>query len=331
MSVLTISDFDEEYRAAPGADTDLVDRPAALAAPRTSAPSTARELAAHTDSASELAELPAGPIKHAWYPTSPCGSDCVDEPAPRVGVMVVWLRLARLALTAICALGAGMVIVWMPRIIRRVCLRRLSLEILRAIGIRVVIEDYRPFGSTTRGLIVANHVSYLDILAIAVVHPARFVAKSDVSTMPVVSALARRLGVIVIDRGSLRTLPDVIDTARAGLEEDSAVAVFPEGTTWCGRAGGSFRPAFFQSALDAGVPVLPIGVGFTASGLTTAASAFIGDDSPLDTFRRVIVLRDLAVHVRLYEPQMATGDRRELAARCEAMIHGDAPQRSALR
>ncbi|RPA62263.1 1-acyl-sn-glycerol-3-phosphate acyltransferase [Gordonia oryzae] len=259
-------------------------------------------------------------VKHAWYPTSPCGSHCLDDAGPRVGRIVVALRIARLVATAVMIGLVGLMATVTPRLVRRAYLRWAARELLRAIGIRVTIDDRRPFPSRARGLIVANHISYLDILAIAVVQPAHFVAKSEVAAMPGISTLARRLGVISIDRGSLRTLPTVISEAVAGLERDSSVAVFPEGTTWCGRAQGGFRPAFFQSALDAGVPILPIGIAFSAAGIPTAEPGFIGDDGPADTLARVLRMRAVAVEVSLYEPQLPVGDRRTMAARCEQLI-----------
>ncbi|MGW5523192.1 lysophospholipid acyltransferase family protein [Gordonia sp. NPDC003950] len=257
---------------------------------------------------------------HSWYPTSPCGAECLDAPALRAGRVIVAARLIRLTmvLTVIAFLGA--LVAPMPRLVRRAYLRRSAQAVLHAIGIRILLDDHRPFGSRARGLVVANHISYLDILAIAVVQPAHFVAKSGVAQMPGISVLARRFGVICIDRSSLRTLPTVIGEATAGLCADSSVAVFPEGTTWCGHAQGSFRPAFFQSALDAGVAVLPVGIAFSARGGRCTAPGFIGDDGPADTLRRVLALRDLTVHVSLHEPQLPRGDRRALAARCEMLI-----------
>ncbi|MGC4932924.1 lysophospholipid acyltransferase family protein [Gordonia sp. DT30] len=268
---------------------------------------------------------PAVARPHAWYPTSPCAAHCLEHSGPQVGRVVLGLRIAHLLAVVAMAGIAGLFIICSPRSMRRVYLRRVARELLRALGIRVDIDDRRPSGSPAGGLIVANHISYLDILAIAVVQPAHFVAKSDVTTMPGISLLARRLGVIGIDRASLRTLPSVIEQTVAGLDRGASVAVFPEGTTWCGRAQGGFRPAFFQSALDAGVPILPISIGFTARGIRTAQPGFIGDDGPGDTLRRVLRSRHVAVHVGLHRPQLPTGDRRSLAAACEGLIRSGGP------
>ncbi|MGV9710451.1 lysophospholipid acyltransferase family protein [Gordonia sp. NPDC003424] len=261
------------------------------------------------------------PVRHAWYPTSPCGEHCRrPDLDAAVGKLLVALRLLRLALAVVVLVVLGMLVSPTPRLVRRSYLRMAARGLLSAIGVRVDIDDRRPYATSTRGLVVANHISYLDILALAVVSPAHFVAKSDVADMSVISGLARRLGVITIKRDSLRDLPAVIDDAVARLHRDSSVAVFPEGTTWCGREQGRFRPAFFQAAIDAGVPVIPIRLGFRTAAGDSAAASFIGDDTPADTLRRVLHTRGLTVHVRVHELQLPTGDRRSLAARCEELL-----------
>lgn len=270
--------------------------------------------------------MPVADTPHAWYPTSPCGTPCLGaDRCDVVGAMRVVARVTRLVVILVGLVVSGVLVMPLPRLVRRAYLRRSSRAVLRALGVRVVIDDRRPFAASTRGLVVANHVSYLDILAIAVVNPAHFVAKSEVMTMPVISTVARRLGIIPVDRCSLRTLPDTVDRVVGDLESDSSVAVFPEGTTWCGRARGEFRPAFFQAAINAGVPVIPMHLEFSVDGAITAAPGFIGDDSPADTMRRVLRMRGLTMRVRIHESQLPGDDRRELARRCADLVGGPLP------
>lgn len=259
---------------------------------------------------------------HPWFPISPCAAGCIEANAT-AGRMVVILRLIRLVLVIALLATCALVIVPMPRLVRRRFLRRASKMILAAIGTTISIDDRRPFAGETRGLLVANHISFLDVVALASVHPAHFVAKSEVASIPVVSSIARRIGIIPIERGSLRRLPDTVGAAVDRLHHDATVAVFPEGTTRCGQTMGSFRPAFFQAAIDARVPVIPVRLTFTCAGATSTAASFIGDDEPLDTLRRVLRTRGLTVTIRLYEAQLpGDGDRRELALRCERMVAG---------
>lgn len=271
---------------------------------------------------SALRRVPAPqPVRHSWYPTSPCGEHCrAPDSDDAVGRVLVALRMVRLTGAVLVLVTLGAIVRILPRLVRRRYLRMAARLLLSAIGVRIDIDDQRRYASSTRGLVVANHISYLDILALAVVSPAHVVAKSDVAHMSVISGVARRLGVITIERGALRDLPAVIDDAAARLQRDSSVAVFPEGTTWCGAEQGRFRPAFFQAAIDAGVPVIPVRLGFhTPAGDSTAAS-FIGDDTPADTLRRILRTRGLTMQIRVHELQLPIGGRRALAARCAALV-----------
>lgn len=263
--------------------------------------------------------LPVPLTHHAWYPLSPCGSGCMSHDRRRRRTLATF-RLLRLVVTIGWCAVVALTVLMAPRLVRRKVASRSSRAILRAVGVRVEIDDRRPFPSHGRGLVVANHISYLDVLAVAVVAPSHFVAKSDVAAIPVISVLARWLGVISVERNSLRRLPATIDEVIDVLEQDRSVAVFPEGTTRCGRTTGRFRPAFFQAAIEAGVPVQPLGIRYSGRGgeLDTAAG-FIGDDSIVDTLRRVLYASGLTVHVRVHEPQLPVGDRLTLARRCERL------------
>lgn len=259
---------------------------------------------------------------HAWFPVSPCDRSCVRGGAP-VGRGVVALRTARFAATAVAAVVTGLMVTPLPRPVRRRYVRIAARALLGALGIVVEVDDRRPHVGRGVGLVVANHTSFLDIVAIATVVPARFVAKAEVLRWPVVGGLARRLGVIGIERGSLRALPATVDEMTRGLFADDAVGVFPEGTTWCGRAGGRFRPATFQAAVDAQMPVIPVHVGFReADGAVATRPAFVGDDDLLDTLRRILRARGLTVVIRVHELQLPGTDRRALARTCEHLVFG---------
>ena len=262
---------------------------------------------------------------HAWFPASPCDASCVRLAGPTLGRVGVAMRVTRFAATATAAVLGGLLVTPLPRPVRRRYVRRTARGLLAALGIGFEVDDRRPHVGRGVGLVVSNHTSFLDIVAIAGVVPARFVAKAEILGWPVVGGLARRLGVIGIDRGALHSLPATIGTMTAGLFGDDAVGVFPEGTTWCGRAGGRFRPATFQAAVDARMPVIPVHVGFRdGDGSVSTAPAFIGDDDLLDTLRRVLRARGLRVVVRIHELQLPGDDRRALAARCERLVFGPA-------
>jgi 1-acyl-sn-glycerol-3-phosphate acyltransferase len=169
-------------------------------------------------------------------------------------------------------------------------------------------------GSATGTLIVANHSSWLDVLALTAAEPVPLVAKREVAGWPVIGALARRAGTRFVDLDALRRLPCFVDDLAAHLRSGESVAVFPQGTTWCTPPGGPFRRAAFQAAIDAGAPVRPVAVGFTQAGSTSSAAAYVGDDTLAASLRRVVTADGLVASVRPCAPLWPQGhDRRSLA------------------
>ncbi|MGW0610617.1 lysophospholipid acyltransferase family protein [Streptomyces sp. NPDC002788] len=248
----------------------------------------------------------------AWLPTAPCTPQaCVETPAtakaravPRAVVRLTGVGLLLLAGIALSPLGAR---------IPASMVRRWCRWIVRAAGVRVRINgEAAPAGGL---LLVANHISWLDIPLLAAVRPARMLAKTEVRRWPVAGPLAAR-GALFIDRDRLRALPDTVDRIADALREGAAVAAFPEGSTWCGRAQGPFRRAVFQAALDAGVPVQPVRISYRLDGgAATTAPAFVGDDTLLASLWRVATARGVIaeVEVRNAIPPGSRPDRRSLA------------------
>jgi 1-acyl-sn-glycerol-3-phosphate acyltransferase len=200
---------------------------------------------------------------------------------------------------------------------------------MRSLGIRITVSG-GPIRNVPGVLVVSGHVSWVDIFVIGAVMPGSFVAKSEMVGWPGLGALARLMKVIPIDRGNLRRLPEVVGAVADRLRAGHTVVAFPEGTTWCGLAFGPFRPAMFQAAIDAGRPVQPLRLSYHhRDGSRSTVASYIGDDSLLDSLRRIVTARRTIVHVRVESLQLPGADRRELAARCEAAVRGEM-SRSAL-
>ncbi|AQA06017.1 1-acyl-sn-glycerol-3-phosphate acyltransferase [Mycobacterium sp. MS1601] len=194
--------------------------------------------------------------------------------------------------------------------------------VLRCLGVRITVSG-GPIRNLRGVLVVSPHVSWVDIFSIGAVMPGSFVARADLIDWPALGRLARWMKVIPIERSSLRRLPEVVAAIASRLREGHTVVAFPEGTTYCGLAYGSFKPAMFQAAIDAGRPVQPLKLSYHhRDGRTSTVPAFIGDDSLLESIRRLILARRTVVHVRVESLQLPVGDRRSLAARCETAVRG---------
>lgn len=253
-----------------------------------------------------------------WLPAAPCTpATCVEPSRGAVAAPRAVLRLAAVAFLLLAAVAV--VLTPVRRRVPAAVVARWSRWVVRAAGVRVRVTGApAPAGGL---LLVANHVSWLDIPLLAAVRPARMLAKSEVRQWPVAGALAARGGALFIERDRLRALPDTVAALALALRAGAAVAAFPEGSTWCGRAHGAYRRAVFQAALDAGVPVQPVHLRYRAGEReVSTAPAFVGADTLLASVWRVASSRGLTAEVEVC-PVVPAGrhpDRRSLAEAAEA-------------
>ncbi|MFI9820415.1 lysophospholipid acyltransferase family protein [Streptomyces sp. NPDC052013] len=258
-----------------------------------------------------------------WLPGAPCTPrGCVEHTAAAVAVPRAVLRLTGVAALVL----AAVVLVPFGRWVPAGAVRRWCRWVVRVAGVRVrVTGAAAPTGGL---LLVANHISWLDVPLLAAVRPARMLAKAEIRRWPVAGPLAAGGGALFIDRDRLRALPDTVALIARALEQGAAVGVFPEGSTWCGRAQGTFRRAVFQAALDAGVPVQPVRIRYrTDRGAPATAPAFVGDDTLLASLWRVASARRLSADVEVLPP-IPPGrhpDRRALAAAAQPQAFTGGP------
>jgi 1-acyl-sn-glycerol-3-phosphate acyltransferase len=178
----------------------------------------------------------------------------------------------------------------------RARLKRLgSRQLLRALGIRLETGDSdAPSGS----LIVANHVSWLDIFVINSLRPAAFVSKSEVRGWPFVGWLAARNDTVFLQRGTRNHARDINAKIDGLLDAGIDVAVFPEGTTSDGTELRSFHAALLQPAIETGHAVLPLAISYLdCEGKVSTAPAFAGQTTLPQCFRAILASRELTVRL----------------------------------
>ena len=173
-------------------------------------------------------------------------------------------------------------------------------------------------GGVTPGgkLIVANHVSWLDIMAIHASCPqARFVSKADVKSWPLIARLVDSAGTLYIERerkrDALRLVHQIADALAAG----HTVAVFPEGTTSDGTALLPFHANLLQAAIATRSRVQPVVLRFSdPAHHVSPAAEFVGNTSLMRSLWRLARAEGLTVHVAWLPPHAtAHADRRALA------------------
>jgi 1-acyl-sn-glycerol-3-phosphate acyltransferase len=161
--------------------------------------------------------------------------------------------------------------------------QRWSRQLLGMLGVRLQAEA-APLPSPT--LLVANHISWLDIYVINALAPAAFVCKADVRDWPLIGWLCERTETVFMPRGSRRGAREASGIVAARLRQGWQVAVFPEGTTSDGSEVLPFHGALLQGAVDAGCRVQPLALRYTdEDGRPSTAAAYCGDTSLLQSLR----------------------------------------------
>lgn len=283
----------------------------------------------------------------AWLPVAPCTPQlCAPRPdALRRGTVAASVRLLAglgvvilgiLLVPPVALLGAG----------RRDRLTRgWTRTVIRAFGLRIRTDGPSPTPLPDRPapdgqvsdtslpdapggvLVVANHISWLDIPLVATLFPGRVLAKSDIRRWPLLGTVAARGGTLFVERDRLRALPDTVRDVADALRAGSRVIVFPEGSTWCGRDQGRFTAAMFQAALDAGAPVRPVRIGYRPLG----PAAFVGDDPLAVSLWRIVLARGLTAEIEVLPPIPAAhhADRGSLARAAQTAVARDSANRPA--
>jgi 1-acyl-sn-glycerol-3-phosphate acyltransferase len=188
-----------------------------------------------------------------------------------------------------------------------------SAKMLRLLGARLQVRGRFKPGAK---LIVANHVSWLDILAIHAACPeARFVSKADVKAWPLVNRLVAAGDTLYIEREKRRDAMRVVHQMADALRAGATVAVFPEGTTGLGPELLPFHANLLQAAVATGTPVQPVVLRFAdRGGPFSEAAQYVGATTLTQSLWKLACSRDLVVHVDVLAPQGTEhADRRALA------------------
>ena len=191
--------------------------------------------------------------------------------------------------------------------------------------LRILKVDSRVDGELAAAggnvLVVANHVSWLDIFVLNAHHPVRFVAKAELAKWPVVSQMIRGAGTVFIERERRRDTHRVNHQMARVLAGGDVVAIFPEGTTTYGDDVLPFKSSLLQPIVEAEGHVQPVAIRYrTVDGDIAMAPTYVGDTSFASSFWAVCGERRLTVELIAPPALPARGHRRHLARAAEASI-----------
>jgi 1-acyl-sn-glycerol-3-phosphate acyltransferase len=228
---------------------------------------------------------------------------------------VALLRALRLALHIVYGLALAAIYPRFGSNMRRRILQGWSAGLLDIFNVRIDVEGDSLLHALQHGLIVTNHISWLDVFVLNAVVPMRFVAKSEVRRWPVIGWLCARAQTLFLERGKARAAARINVHMVELLRQGECLAVFPEGTTTDGALVAHFHSSLLQPAVDAGAKVHPIAIRYQdESGARSTAAAYIDDLSFGASMWNILCTQELRVRlITTISLDACAMDRRSLA------------------
>lgn len=231
------------------------------------------------------------------------------------------IRVLTIMLALLGFFLVGTPLQWLVARVRPASAHRIPIVFCRSLLrlIRVRLEVDGVWHEAGPVMIVPNHISWIDILALGALTPFCFLAKSEISRWPIVSAFAAVQGTIFVERTRRRSIPVANRAMAARMLDGRPVLLFPEGTTMQGPLPGSFQSSHFAAARDllavepaqGDVAVQPVAIAYSR-----ADAAWVGDEALVPHVWRVLRQPPLTCRIRFGTPiRYRLGSDRKTVAR----------------
>jgi len=194
---------------------------------------------------------------------------------------------------------------------------RWSRRLLRCIHLHAEYSGEPP----RAGLLVSNHMGYLDIIVLSARQPAVFVSRADVRGWPVFGFLTQLAGTLFIRRERRGDVAPLNEQMAAGLRAGLVVVVFPEGTSSDGRQVLPFFSSLLQPAVTVGCPVTPAFIRYELDdGSVAEEVSYWGDMTFGPHFLNLLTKRAIRAHVRFGAARPPGDDRKPLARELQQAV-----------
>ena len=178
------------------------------------------------------------------------------------------------------------------------------------LGIRIRTHGSMP----SSGLLVSNHLSYLDIIVLSSIRPCVFVAKRDVARWPLFGWLAHAAGTIFVDRERKFSSPNAVNGIRDAITSGSVVVLFPEGTSSDGSTVLPFKSALLESAAQLRSPIAAASIGYALDdGSVGEEVCYWRDMTLVPHLLNLLCKREIRANYSFSPAKVRAGNRKEIA------------------
>ena len=191
-----------------------------------------------------------------------------------------------------------------------------SAKLLRILNVHPRLEGRAPRARGAAAMIVANHISWVDVFLVSSVRPTRFIAKSEVRDWPGAGWIAERAGTIFIRRARRHDTARINQQVHEALEKGDCVGLFPEGATTEGDRLLKFHTSLFEPALVNGARIYPAAIRYEhPDGTPCRAMAYVGELSFMQSLGLIIRHHSVVARIAFAEAIEPAGVDRRAAAR----------------
>ena len=206
-----------------------------------------------------------------------------------VGHGTIFFRALRLALHLICGLLLSFFYPLLSLKLRQRLMRYWSRGLLKVLHVQLKTNGPPPLRQAAGALLVANHISWLDVFVMNAASPSRFVAKSEVRSWPLIGLLCRLTMTIFLQRDVRRDTLRVNKKIAEVISQGECVALFPEGTSSDGSQVKHFHGSLLQCVIDTGSGAHPVAIRYhDGTGSRSNSANFIGDMSLIQSLYSVL-------------------------------------------
>ena len=190
---------------------------------------------------------------------------------------------------------------------------------LRILHVKVESRGQLP----KEGLLVSNHQGYLDVLCLNVLCTSTFVAKAEIKSWPLFGLFSEWSGTIFLDRKHRTALRGPLDRVVELLRKGERVVIFPEGTDSDGTGVLPFHSSFFEAAIEAQCPVVPLAIRYSAPGVGPGEEVIYWKDRRfIFHVIRLLGVKEVRARVTFGQPMGAGRNRKKLSEEVRARILG---------
>lgn len=205
---------------------------------------------------------------------------------------------------------------------REKLIRWWSKGLLQRLNIRVITYGNPITEAQKNCMVLANHVSWIDIHALNSICPVRFIAKSDINHWPIFGYLARKSGTIFINRNSRKDTARIVDITAESLTAGNNVAFFPEGTTTDGTRLGRFKSSIVQAAINANATIHPVAIRYpNPDGSVNPKLSYAGETTMVESMMHTLKTKHPVVELHFLPTiNSNSGQRQSITKNAQQLI-----------